>query len=175
MIIAFVSSAIFLIGLFFFRVLLRRKSVMDSALNELDQKLKLRFDLIPNFVSTVKVHMKQEADALGKILELKSTGPGNRLPQAKRQELHRELAKGFSIILTRSEQFAELKSSDQFLKLVQSLQDAEAGIGAARTYFNQTVAGYNQSIEMFPSSILARMMGMKRQEIFHLPEIFKLT
>ncbi len=115
--------------------------------------------------------MKHEASVLEKVVELRSQATSKKLSTEGKQELNQKLSQGLSQIMIQAEQYPELKSNTNFLDLQETIYSVEENISASRRFYNVAVTDYNNAIEMFPSSIFARMMGLSRKEVFSIPEI----
>lgn len=171
MIVAGIVVACLCVCFFLYNNLISKKNEIDNAQGGLDASLKQRYDLIPNLVSSVKMYMKHEASTLEKIVELRSQGMKDNLSAKSKQEVNQQISQGLSQIILQAEQYPELKSNTNFMDLQKSLYVVEENISASRRFFNAAVTDYNNGIEMFPSSIFAKMMGLKRKMVFSIPDI----
>ncbi|SVB76527.1 uncharacterized protein METZ01_LOCUS229381, partial [marine metagenome] len=73
-------------------------------------------------------------------------------------------------IMVAVENYPDLKASENFNQLQRSLNEVEEQISASRRAYNATVTSYNNSVEMFPTNIIAGMMSMKHKNVFEIPE-----
>jgi LemA protein len=173
MFLALAVCLIIVVGIFMYNSVISKKNEVDNAMGGLDAQLKQRYDLVPNLVSTVKTYMQHESSTLEKIVALRTHGMQKGIKHKDKQEVNSELSSTLSNIIVRAEQYPELKASANFQELQKSLQDIEENIAAARRFFNAAVTDYNNALEMFPSSIFARMLSLKRKEVFNIPEAEK--
>ena len=160
-----VLLGIFLIGMYNSLVQLRVRA--DSAWSDIDIQLKRRHDLIPNIVETVKGYAAHEKGTFENISKWRSaamsaTGPADRA-QAENQ-LTGALRQLFAV----AEAYPELKASEQFTGLQNSLQEVENAIQNARRYYNAVVRDYNTKIQTFPGNVFAGMMGFQQRQFFEL-------
>jgi len=156
---------IFLIGLY--NGIVQLKVRADSAWSDIDIQLKRRHDLIPNIVETVKGYAAHEKGTFENISKWRSaamsaTGPADRA-QAENQ-LTGALRQLFAV----AEAYPELKASEQFTGLQNSLQEVENAIQNARRYYNAVVRDYNTKIQTFPGNVFAGMMGFQQRQFFEL-------
>lgn len=116
--------------------------------------LKQRNDMIPNLVAAVKSYMGHENETLTRIAELRSRTfqPSQETEQIRTGN---ELSSLISKLQLSVEDYPELKASEQFTRLQRSIEDMELQLQAIRRTYNAAVTDYNNSIEMFPSSIVA--------------------
>lgn len=130
--------------------------------------LKQRNDLIPNLVASVKTYMGHENEVLTRIAELRSkVSAASENEQIKSgTEISSLLAK----LQIAVEDYPELKANEQFQNLQWQMVDMENEIQAIRRTYNSAVTDYNNSIEMFPSSIIASWRRHEKQELIAFPE-----
>lgn len=170
MVVAVLAGLVLLVGIFLYNSVISKKNEIDNAMGGLDAHLKQRYDLVPNLVSAVKTYMQHESATLEKIVELRSQGLQKNIKQSDKQEVNRELSASLSNIIVQAEQYPDLKASANFQELQKSLHDIEDNIAASRRFYNAAVTDFNNALEMFPTSIFARMMGLSRKEVFNIPE-----
>lgn len=131
--------------------------------------LKQRNDLIPNLVATVKSYMGHENEILSRIAELRSHTfqPSQETEQIKNGN---ELSGLLTRLQLSVEDYPELKANQQFNRLMANVEDMELQLQAIRRTYNAAVTDYNNSIEMFPSSIVARQQNHHAEELIDIPE-----
>ena len=81
-------------------------------------------------------------------------------------KLDNEISQGISKLLLLAERYPDLKASNNYLKLQESLEQIENELSAARRTYNAAVTEYNISIESFPTNIVSKIFGMKKNELF---------
>ena len=140
--------------------LIRSRNRVDQADSDIDVQLKRRWDLIPNLIESVKGYMKHERETLDAVVKARSDAmkaqPGNQARQAE-NILEGALKSLFAL----SENYPDLKASENFLQLQGELVDTEDKIQAARRLYNATLRSYIDQTQVFPSNIFANLFGFK--------------
>ena len=137
------------------------KSAIDVYLNQ-------RFDLIPNLIECVKGYAKHEKELLTEIVEERRV-----YENTKSLELANRINNHFNSLLALQEAYPDLKASEQFLSLQDSLEKMESQLQAARRLYNGDVTLYNTKITTFPGNVIASTMGAKEIELFEIEEYKK--
>ena len=138
---------------------------VDNAWSQIDVQLQRRFDLIPNFVETVKGYMTHEAETFEKIAALR-TSWANSSSVGEKAKLDGELSGALKTIMAVSENYPELKANTNFSELSEELRNTENKISFSRQFYNDSVTMYNTKLELFPSNIIAGMFNFKARELF---------
>jgi LemA protein len=132
--------------------------------------LKKRYNLIPAIVDAVKGYMKHEKALLAEITSLRTRALSENLDNEDRVIVENNIQKGMSELFVAVENYPDLKASENFLHLQGSINEVEEQLAASRRFFNAAVTLYNNSVEVFPSSIVASMMNYRRRTLFEIPE-----
>ena len=148
-----------------------RNRVRDQW-SQIDVLLKRRTDLIPNLVETVKGYAKHESETLEAVINARNKVVGA-TNKADEMAASSELSNALTHLFALSESYPDLKANTNFMDLQSNLKDTEDKIAASRQFYNDTVLTYKNKIEMFPSSIIARMFGFKPEEFFKVSEADK--
>ena len=138
---------------------------VDNAWSQIDVQLQRRFDLIPNFVETVKGYMQHESETFEKIAALR-TSWANSSTVGEKAKLDGELSEALKTIMAVSENYPDLKASANFTQLSEELRNTENKISFYRQFYNDSVTMYNTKLELFPSNIIANMFNFKPRELF---------
>ena len=138
---------------------------VDNAWSQIDVQLQRRFDLIPNFVETVKGYMQHESETFEKIAALR-TSWANSSTVGEKAKLDGELSEALKTIMAVSENYPDLKASANFTQLSEELRNTENKISFSRQFYNDSVTMYNTKLELFPSNIIANMFNFKPRELF---------
>lgn len=154
---------LFIISIYNGLVMARQK--VKNAWSQIDVMLQRRFDLIPNFVETVKGYMKHEEGTFTKISELR-TSWANAKTVGEKAELDNQLSGTLKTIMSVSENYPELKANTNFLKLQEELQNTENKLSFSRQFYNDTDTMYNTKLEVIPSNIVASMFHFEPAEMF---------
>ena len=146
--------------------LVQSKIKVDNAWSQIDVQLQRRFDLIPNFVETVKGYMTHEKETFEKIASLR-TSWANANSVSEKAELDNQLSKTtLKTIMAVSENYPELKANQNFSELSEELRNTENKISFSRQFYNDTVTMYNTKLQVFPSNIIAGMFNFKARDLF---------
>lgn len=157
---------ILLLGILLFNNLISKKNKVEEAYSGIDVMLKKRTDLIPRLVNTVKGSMQHERETLTELTQLrekllnKDTSPNDRFT------MENQLGKLLGNIQLRAEAYPELKANQNFALLQNSLNEMEEQLSAARRAYNAAVNSFNNGMEMFPSNIVAKLMGYTNKTLF---------
>lgn len=154
---------IWIIGIYNGLVSSRQK--VDNAWSQIDVTLQRRFDLIPNFVETVKGYMNHESETFEKITALR-TSWANSSSVEEKANLNNELSGALKTIMAVSENYPDLKSNTSFSELSEELRNTENKIAFSRQFYNDSVTRYNTKLELFPSNIVANMFNFKPKSLF---------
>ena len=142
-----------------------RNEAVKSAWSQVDVVLQRRADLIPNLVETVKGITGQEQAVFGEIARARSALIGSGSP-ADKIAANKQLDTALSRLLAISENYPQLRSSENFLRLQDELAGTENRIAVERKRYNDTLQDYNTFIGLFPNSIWANMAGFHRNEAY---------
>ena len=154
---------LFIIKLYNDLVGLREK--VKNAWSQIDVQLQRRFDLIPNLIETVKGYMEHENEVLTKVADLRSSWANAETVKEKSQ-LDTELTGALKTIMAVSENYPNLKASQNFSQLQEELQNTENKISFSRQFYNDITTKYNIKLEVVPSNIIASLFHFKPEELF---------
>ena len=133
--------------------LISSRQKVENAWSQIDVQLQRRFDLIPNFVETVKGYMTHESETFEKIAKLR-TSWANTSSVGEKAKLDGELSS------------TELKANTNFADLSEELRNTENKISFSRQFYNDSVTRYNTKLELFPSNLVAGMFNFQKKELF---------
>ena len=145
--------------------LVQLKIKVDNAWSQIDVQLQRRFDLIPNFVETVKGYMTHEKETFEKITNLRSSWSESKSISEK-ASLDNELSNTLKTIMAVAENYPDLKANQNFSELSEELRNTENKISFSRQFYNDTVTMYNTKLEVFPSNIIAGIFNFKARDLF---------
>jgi len=135
-----------------------KDQAVKTAWSEVEVQMQRRADLIPNLVSTVKGFTKEESGVFGEIAQARQGYMNAQTPEGKiaaNGQIDGALAK----LLVITENYPQLRSSDQFMRLQDELAGTENRIAVSRKRYNESLQDYNTYILQFPNSIWAGMLG----------------
>src|SRR4030081_3151282 len=145
--------------------LVTQREAVNTAFSDVDVALQRRADLIPNLVETVKGYAKQEQTVFGDIAKARSALLSARSPQEK-IAANGQLDGALGRLLLIVENYPQLKSNENFLRLQDELAGTENRIAVERKRYNDAVQDYNTYIGLFPNNIFAAWAGFKPNEAY---------
>jgi len=162
-----IALVLWLVGAF--NSLVKIKNRAKEAWADIDVQLKRRYNLIPNLMETVKGYASHEKEVFEKVTQARAQAMGaqNVEEKAKAENM---LSNTLKSLFAVSENYPELKASQNFLELQRELRDTEDKVQAARRFYNANVRDLNIKRESFPSNIVAQMFNFKKMDLFELAE-----
>ncbi|MBW1944341.1 MAG: LemA family protein [Deltaproteobacteria bacterium] len=142
---------------------------VKAAWAQVENQLQRRYDLIPNYVETVKGYAAHEKELFVKVTEARSRVAGAKSIPDKIQA-NNSLAGALSRLLVVVERYPDLKANTNFIRLQDELAGTENRIAVERRRYNETVKVYNIRIRRFPTNLLAGMFGFERAAFFEVPK-----
>src|SRR5271163_1517306 len=145
------------------------REAVNASWAQVDVVLQRRADLIPNLVETVKGFATHETEVFSDIAKaregyMNATTPADKI--AANSQLEASLAK----VLVLTENYPQLKSNENFLRLQDELAGTENRIAVERRRYNETVQDYNTYISLFPNSLVASFAGFTRNDAYFKTE-----
>ncbi|MBN1840655.1 MAG: LemA family protein [Deltaproteobacteria bacterium] len=142
---------------------------VKGAWAQVENQLQRRYDLIPNYVETVKGYAKHEKEVFIKVTEARSrvAGAGT---IGEKIKANNQLSSALSRLLVVVERYPELKANTNFIRLQDELAGTENRIAVERRRFNETVKVYNIKIRSFPTNLIAGMFGFEKAAFFEVPK-----
>ncbi len=150
--------------------LVTEKNSVEAAWAQVDVALQRRADLIPNLVETVKGFAKQEQTVIQSVADARAALGGARTP-AQKIAANGQLDTALSRLLVVVENYPNLKSNENFLRLQDELAGTENRMAVERRKYNETVQRYNTDIELFPKNIAASLFGFQRNDAYFKAEV----
>ncbi|MCJ7810211.1 MAG: LemA family protein [Desulfobulbaceae bacterium] len=142
---------------------------VKGAWAQVENQLQRRYDLIPNYVETVKGYAKHEKEVFVEVAEARSKVAGATTVNDKIQA-NSQLSSALGRLLLVVERYPELKANTNFIRLQDELAGTENRIAVERRRFNELVKDYNVKIRSFPTNILAGMFGFEKAAFFQVPK-----
>lgn len=150
-----------------FNGLVTLKNRAKEAWSDIDVQLKRRYDLVPNLVQTVKGYATHEKELFEKVTQARVSAM-NAQGAYHKAEAENMLSGALKSLFAVSENYPDLKASQNFLELQRELTDTEDKIQAARRFYNTNVRDLNIKIESFPDNVIAGAFGFKQMELFEV-------
>ena len=142
---------------------------VKAAWAQVENQLKRRYDLIPNYVETVKGYAKHEKEVFLKVTEARAKVGGATTINEK-ISANNQLSSALGRLLLVVERYPNLKANANFIRLQDELAGTENRIAVERRRFNETVKQYNIKIRRFPTNLMASMFGFEKATFFQTPE-----
>lgn len=167
-----IIAVLVIIGLWIagtYNKLVRKRNNAKEGFSTMDVYLKKRFDMIPNLVETVKGYATHERETLEAVMKARSqVATAGTIDQKVENEnmLTGALGRLFAV----AENYPDLKANQNFLNLQEQLKSVEQDIANARKFYNGTVKDLNNSIEQFPSNIVAGIFHFEKMPMFEINE-----
>lgn len=149
-----------------FNGLVTLRNRVEESWAQIDVQLRLRYDLIPNLVETVKGYASHEAETLEAVVAARQSAVGSATGVAGQAEAENFLTGALRQVFALSEAYPDLKADKNFMALHEELSAVEGKIAYARQFYNDTVRRMNTKIQKFPSLIIAGAMSLRTKEYF---------
>jgi LemA protein len=155
--------------------LVTRRNQVDNAWSQIDVQLKRRLDLIPNLVETVKGYAAHERQTLEAVIQARNTAiaaPDTPHAQAEADNL---LTGALRQVFAVSEAYPDLKANQNFLALQEELTATEGRVAYARQFYNDSVLGYHNKLDQFPTVLIGKAFNFERREYFEAEEAAQIA
>lgn len=153
-----------------YNALVTLKVRVDEAWSDITVQLKRRLDLIPNLINSVKGYAAHESGVFEKVTEARANAlnaQGVKETAAAENQFEGALKSLFAV----SENYPQLRASENFQQLQAELVDTEDKIQASRRFYNGGVRDLNTKIQVFPNNIFAGMLGFTQREFFETDDL----
>ena len=172
-ILAICTVLIVLCGYSMYVAVIQKKNKVFEAFSSIDVQLKKRYDLIPNILTIANKFMEHEKGLMEEVTKLRTQAmalPNDSNNIGKKFELDSQIRGLMGQIMVAVENYPQLKSDQAMTTAMQTYNEVEEHIAAARRFYNSAVLDLNNAVEIFPSSVIAAMVGVKKQQFFQADE-----
>jgi LemA protein len=152
--------------------LVSQQEQVRTAWSQVENQLQRRNDLIPNLVETVKGYAKQETTIFTAIANARARIGSGQAPEQQMQASN-EMSNALSRLLLIVENYPQLKSSENFMRLQDELAGTENRLSVERMRYNETTMAYNVHVRQFPSNLVASAFNFELKPLFQAPESAK--
>ncbi|MBR3501835.1 MAG: LemA family protein [Alphaproteobacteria bacterium] len=156
------------------RLIKIRNKVQESAA-DIDVQLKKRYDLIPNLLHMAAKFMEHEKTLMNELTELRTKAMSTTFAASPKEKMQLEnmLNQKLGEFRVSLENYPDLKSQQPMITAMQTMNEVEEHISAARRFYNSNVSSLKNAVEIFPSSIVAGMLGITYAEhpFFEISEV----
>lgn len=152
---------------------IKKRNKADEAFSAIDVQLKKRYDLIPNILTIAQKYMEHERGILEEVTKLRTQvmGLSSNFENIDRKiALDGEISKKMGQIMVAVENYPQLKADQTMITAMQTYNEVEEHIAAARRFYNSAANDLKNAIEIFPSSLVARMLNIKAVDFFKANE-----
>lgn len=153
--------------------LIRKRNKAQEAFYSIDVQLKKRYDLIPNILTIAQKYMEHEREVLEEVTKLRTQviGLSSSFENIDRRiALDGEIVKKMGQIMVTLENYPQLKADKTMLVAMQTYNEVEEHIAAARRFYNSAANELKNVVEVFPSSLMARMLNIKTVDFIKATE-----
>lgn len=156
--------------------LIRKKNKVRESMGGIDVQLKKRYDLIPNILVIANKFMEHERGLITEITNLRTQASNLRADRdtiSKKLDLDTQIANKMGQLMVNVENYPQLKSDQTMIQAMQTYSEVEEHIAAARRFYNSAVNDLNNSVEIFPSSVIASALNIEAYPFFEVEESAK--
>jgi len=165
-----IVGVLILIAVFMYNRLITLRNSVKNAWSGIDTQLQRRYDLVPNLVETVKGYAAHEKDVLESVTKARTAflNAGSVKETAQAENM---MAGALKSLFAVSENYPDLKASQNFLMLQEELAGTENKVAYARQRYNNSVMDYNTATQKFPANIFANMFNFKEADFFEVENL----
>ena len=152
---------------------IKRKNKVKEAFSSINVQLKKRYDLIPNILTIANKFMEHERSLMEDLTKLRTevlSVPDSYDNIERKLDLDNQIKNKMQQLLVSVENYPQLKSDQTMITAMQTYNEVEEHIAAARRFFNTAVNDLNNAVEIFPSSLFAKKLGISTEEFFKVNE-----
>lgn len=163
---------------FWYASIIKKRNGAREALSTIDVQLKQRLDLIPNILKIAKKFMEHEFTLFDEITSLRTKASAD-YNKADAQSVREHLASAEQLnakmgqLMVNVENYPTLKSDQTMLQAMQTYNEVESQIAAARRFYNSSVTELNNAVQIFPGSLIAKIAGVTEMPYFEAEEAAK--
>lgn len=170
-----VAGIVILIAYMWYVAIISKRNKALQALSSIDVQLKMRLDLVPNILKVARKFMEHEKALLTDITALREQARKDydkKDQQAVKE--HIKAAEGLTAkmgqLMVQVENYPDLKSDNTMIQAMQTYNEVEAQISAARRFYNAAVTSLNNAVQIFPGTLIARVAGVEEMPFFEAEE-----
>lgn len=153
--------------------LIQKRNKVSEAFSAIDVQLEKRYDLIPNILQIAQKYMEHEKTLLEEITNLRTQAmnlPKDLSNIAEKISLDTQIASKMGQFMVAVENYPDIKANQTMITAMQTYNEVEAHIAAARRFYNAAALELKNAVEIFPSSVLASMLNIKAVDFFKAEE-----
>jgi LemA protein len=170
-----ILSVLLLISYFWYVGIIEKRNRALESLSDVDVQLKMRLDLIPNILKIAQKFMEHEKDIFTEVTELRTRASAtydktNANAVSGHIAAVEQLSSKMGQLMLNVENYPQLKSDQTMVQAIQSYNEVEAQISAARRFYNSAVTELNNSVQIFPGNIIANTVHVSAMPFFKAEE-----
>lgn len=149
--------------------LIKKKNKVREAMSSIDTQLQKRYDLIPNILTIAKKFMEHERGLIEDITNLRVQASALRSTQetfSEKINLDNAISSKMGQLMVNVENYPQLKSDQTMVQAMQTYSEVEEHISSSRRFYNSAVNDLNNAVEIFPSSMIAGILGISQCPFF---------
>lgn len=164
-----IAAGVLLALVLLYNRLVRARNRVEEAWAQVDVQLRRRHDLIPNLIETVRAYADHERTVLTQVAQARSEAIAPH-PPAEQADVEARLDGALRSLFAVSENYPELRASENFLELARELSSTEDRIAYSRQYYNASVRHYDTARQTFPGTLVAGPFGFEDREYFEVTD-----
>lgn len=153
--------------------LIKKRNKAQEAFSAIDVQLKKRYDLIPNILTIAQKYMEHERSLMEEVTKLRAQAvnvPDGFENIDRKIALDSQIAQKMGQIMVAVENYPQIKADQTMMTAMQTYNEVEEHIAAARRFYNSAANELKNAVEIFPSSFIARMINVKTVDFFKAEE-----
>ena len=171
-----IGVVFFLLLIWFISVYNRFQSLVNGAeavTGQIRVALKKRLDMITQLYQSVKSYAKFERSTLQEITRMRSNVLNSNIEDIK--NIDAQSRSFLSRLLVTVENYPQLKTSGTVKEIMNTVKSVEDEISRLRYTYNNIIQEYNTKLSIFPSNIIASMLGFKKKPYLEFEEDINKT
>ena len=167
MILSLVAALLLVFGIVLYVQLIVCRNKVQESMSDIDVQLKKRYDLIPNMLQMAAKFMEHEKQLMTELTDLRTRAMQNNFATSPQEKMALEnlLAQKLQEFKLSVENYPDLKSNQTMITAMQSMNEVEEHIAAARRFYNANVGELKNRVEIFPSSMVAKWLNITYEKM----------
>ena len=168
-----VVALVAIFGIVSYNRFVSQKQLIKDAWANIDTELRRRYDLIPNLVETVRGYATHEREVFENVTRARAAATAATGSPGEQAAAEGPLVAALRQLFAVVENYPDLKANQNFLALQAELSNTEDRLQTARRFYNANVRQYNERVQQFPSTVMAKMFNFEQEEFFEIEEALR--
>ncbi|MGZ8635789.1 MAG: LemA family protein, partial [Actinomycetota bacterium] len=168
-----VLALVAVLGVVSYNRFVSQKQLIKDSWANIDTELRRRYDLIPNLVETVRGYATHEREVFENVTRARAAATAATGTPGQQAAAEGPLVAALRQLFAVVENYPDLKANQNFLALQAELGNTEDRLQTARRFYNANVRQYNERVQQFPSTIVARVFHFEQEEFFEIEEALR--